>query len=142
LAEAFPRPLAVINTRLVQRSLSQQAVRTNRVIITATRSGNEQNYTRFGEYLAEAITNPEADLDKDGQVSLLEAFLIASPPGRRVLQLEGALATEHALFDDNGDGQGTPAEWFRACARPGSPTDQSRGGWDLAQQFHLVPTRS
>ena len=47
-----------------------------RVIITATRSGYEVNATRFGGYLAQAIADPAADLDKDGQTSLLEAYQI------------------------------------------------------------------
>jgi len=34
----------------------------------------EQNYSRFGGFLAEAIGGSEADLDKDGQTSLLEAL--------------------------------------------------------------------
>ena len=49
-----------------------------KVIITAAKSGHELNFARYGQYLAEAIADPRADLDKDGQVSLLEAFLTAS----------------------------------------------------------------
>ncbi len=45
-----------------------------------------------------------ADLDKDGQVSLLEAFLIASRRTLEFYKVEGRIATEHALIDDNGDG--------------------------------------
>ena len=56
----------------------EQAVGPDRVIITATRSGEERNYARFGQYFAEALGDPQSDLDKDGEVSLLEAFLAAS----------------------------------------------------------------
>ena len=85
----------------------------NRVVVTATRSGDEQNFARFGQYLAEAIADPRADLDKDGQVSLLEAFLTASSRVDEYYRTRSQLATEHALLDDNGDRLGTPADWFR-----------------------------
>src|ERR1019366_3632334 len=86
---------------------------TNRVIITATRSGSEVNATRFGGYLARAIADPAADLDKDGQTSLLEAYLDASRRVALFYKEQGRLMSEHALLDDNGDGLGTPPEWFR-----------------------------
>lgn len=84
-----------------------------RVIITATRSGYEVNVTRFGGYLAHAIADPSADLDKDGQTSLLEAFLMASRQTADFYKEQGRLMTEHALLDDNGDGLGTPPDWFQ-----------------------------
>src|SRR5947209_9960055 len=34
---------------------------------------------KIGQYFAEALTNPQANLDKDGPISLLETFLNASP---------------------------------------------------------------
>jgi hypothetical protein len=84
-----------------------------RVIITATRSGYEANATHFGDYLARAIADPSADLDKDGQTSLLEAFLLASRQTADFYKEQGRLMTEHALLDDNGDGLGTPPDWFQ-----------------------------
>ena len=108
------------------------------MVITATRSGSEQNYARFGHYLSEAIADPTADLDKDGQTSLLEAFLIASRRTKEFYDNEGRLATEHALIDDNGDGLGTPPDWFRGIravkrAKEGAALDGLR-----AHQFHLA----
>jgi hypothetical protein len=109
-----------------------------RVIVTATRSGYEENYTRFGQYISEAMVDPASDLDKDGQVSLLEAFLAASGRVQEFYKDDGRLMTEHALLDDNGDGLGTPADWFRGIravkrARDGAPPDGAR-----ANQFFLV----
>ncbi len=85
----------------------------NRVIITATRSGHELNFSRFGGFLAQAIASPAADLDKDGQTSLLEAYLLASRQTQEWYKEQGRLATEHALIEDTGDGLGTPAQWFQ-----------------------------
>ena len=42
------------------------------MIVSATRSGNEQNYARFGKFLAEALADPK-NLDRDGQISLLRS---------------------------------------------------------------------
>ncbi len=89
----------------------------NRVVITATKSGAEQNYTRFGEYLSQAISDHSTDLDHDDCVSILEAFLAASNRVAQFYENEGRLASEQALLDDNGDGRGTPAAFYRG-ARP------------------------
>ncbi len=85
----------------------------DRVIIAATESGDEVNYARFGEQFAEAATATEADIDRDGRTSLLEAALFAAQKARTFYEEAGRMATEHALIEDNGDGKGTPAEWFR-----------------------------
>ena len=106
------RPLAVIDCASASGPFINSLSGPNRVIITATRSGSEVNATRFGGYLAKAIADPAADLDKDGQTSLLEAFLLASRETQQFYREAGRLATEHALLDDNGDGLGTPADWF------------------------------
>lgn len=136
--QPFHRPLALINSASASGPFINKLSAPGRVVVTATRSGYEQNYARFGRYLADAITDPQADLDKDGQTSLLEAFLIASRRVREFYQLEGRLATEHALIDDNGDGLGTPADWFRGIravkkAKDGAALDGLR-----AHQFHLL----
>lgn len=49
-----------------------------RVIITATRTGAERFATLFGGYFTEAFTVESADADKDGRISVLEAFQYAS----------------------------------------------------------------
>src|ERR1019366_7106008 len=100
------RPLAVIDCASASGPFINALSGPNRVIITATRSGSEVNATRFGGYLAKAIADPAADLDKDGQTSLLEAFLLASRETQQFYREAGRLATEHALLDDNGDGLG------------------------------------
>ncbi len=89
----------------------------NRIIITATKSGSEQNYSRFSEYLSRSISDPSTDLDHDDCVSILEAFLAASNRVAQFYENEGRLASEQALLDDNGDSRGTPAAFYRG-ARP------------------------
>ena len=91
----------------------------NRIVITATRSGNEQNATVFGEHFVKAITEPAADSDKNGRTSLLEAFNYATKVTADWYKQKDRLATEHALIDDNGDGAGheQPASGDGALAR-------------------------
>lgn len=89
----------------------------NRIVITATKSGAEQNYSRFSEYLSKAISDPSNDLDHDDCVSILEAFLAASNRVAQFYENEGRLASEQSLLDDNGDSRGTPAAFYRG-ARP------------------------
>ncbi len=85
----------------------------NRIVVTATKSGAQLNFARFGGYLAEAISDPSLDLDKDQQTSLLEAFIGASSRTQEFYLQGTRLATELAMVDDNGDGLGTPADWFQ-----------------------------
>lgn len=77
-----------------------------RVVVTATRNGQEQNATRFPEHLIAALASPDADGDQNGRVSVLEAFDFASRLTARQYKDAGRLATEHALLDDSGDGVG------------------------------------
>jgi hypothetical protein len=77
-------------------------------------------------------------VDKDGQVSLLEAYLTACRDLDEYYKQEARLATEHALVDDNGDGLGTPANWFRGIVA----TQRAKDGTSLdgirAHQLCLV----
>ena len=77
-----------------------------RIVVTATRSGNEQNATVFAEHFIAALSDDAADADKNGRVSVLEAFNYASKLTADWYKQKNRLATEHALIDDNGDGTG------------------------------------
>ena len=132
------RPLVVIQCASASGPFLSALSAPGRVIITATRSGYEVNATHFGGYFAHAIADPAADLDKDGQTSLLEAFLLASRQTADFYKEQGRLMTEHALLDDNGDGLGTPPDWFHGVraiktAAGGKSVDGVR-----AQQIMLV----
>jgi hypothetical protein len=138
--EPLSRPLVVINAFSSSGPFINALSAENRVIVTATRSGTEQNYSRFGDYLSRSIGDASADIDHDGEVSILEAFLAASAGVRDFYQSSGRIATEHALIDDNGDALGTPATAFRAVrviAKPSNPEQTTDGA--LAGQIALSP---
>lgn len=80
--------------------------RAGRVIIAATKSGEERNATVFMRFFAEALADPAADQDKNGLVSALEAFRYAAQRVAKFYESAGRLATEHPQLEDNGDGTG------------------------------------
>jgi hypothetical protein len=134
----FHRPVIVINGTSASSPFINKLSAPGRVIVTATKSGYEQNYARFGQFIAAAIADPAADLDKDGQTSLLEAFIMASRRVTEFYESEGRLATENALLDDNGDHLGTPAEFFRGVRAVKQPAGGGSVDGRRAHQVHLV----
>jgi hypothetical protein len=74
----------------------------NRVVITATKSSFERNESKFAQFFADALSKDVADTDKDGRVSLLEAFRYAVIETKRVYETDTRLQTEHAQLDDMG----------------------------------------
>lgn len=134
----FRRPVAVIAAFSSSGPYIARLAGGDRVIVSATKSGDEINYSRFGQFVSEAIGDTGADLDKDGQTSLLEAWLTASRKVEDWYKGEGRLATEHALLDDNGDGKGTPADWFRGIRAVKKAKDGTSRDGNRAHQFHLI----
>jgi hypothetical protein len=141
LAEALKpiqRPVVFINSTSASAPFINALSGTNRVIITATRSGHEENYARFGSYIGKAIADLTCDLDKDGQVSALEAFLMASRRVDDFYKGEKRLSTEHALLDDNGDGKGTPATFYSGVRPAKKPDEAANVDGFRAHQIHFI----
>ncbi len=132
------RPTAVVNCAAASAPFLAALARPNRVIIAATKSGAEQNFARFGDFLSQTIADPKADLDKDDQTSLWEAYLAAARRTAEFYSTDGRLLTEHALLDDSGDGLGVRADQFRGLV----PIEETADGRPLdgqhAHQWHLV----
>lgn len=72
-----------------------------RVVVTATRSSFERNETLFGRHFVQGLAAGEADADKDGRISVLEAFTFASREVARAYETEKKLLTEHATLSDS-----------------------------------------
>jgi hypothetical protein len=81
----------------------------NRVIVTATKTGTEKNATVFARYWVEALNDPAADTDKNETVSALEAFRYADQKTARFYETQKRIATEHAMLEDTGKGEGVRA---------------------------------
>ena len=76
-----------------------------RVVITATSSAGQRFHTVFPEGFVQAFANDASDLDKDGRISLLEAFTYASRQVKQHYEQANTMVTEIAMLDDNGDGK-------------------------------------
>jgi len=76
------RPVIVINCASSSAPFVNAISGPNRTVVTATKDGGQVRFSRFSDALSAAISGTEADLDQDGQVSLLEACALAN---RRVL---------------------------------------------------------
>ena len=98
-----------VNTASASGPFIEKLSGDGRTVVTATRSGGERNAAIFGGYFVEAFAGgqDEADQNKDSRVSMLEAFTYARLRVEQSYAADGLLATEHALLDDDGDGEGT-----------------------------------
>jgi hypothetical protein len=107
LINAIPaRRVVIFNMASASGEFVKPLAAKGRVIVTATRSGQEQNAARFAEHFISALTNQETDADQNGRISVLEAFNYATLQVASHYSRAGRLATEHALLEDNGDGVG------------------------------------
>lgn len=81
----------------------------NRVVITATNSYAQRFHTVFPDAFIQALTSAEADADKNGRISLLEAFTYASRLVALHYEQTDHMSTETAVIEDTGDGKGRSA---------------------------------
>ncbi len=130
--DKYSRPVVIVLCCSSSGPFIKELAGRDRVVVTATKSGSELNYSRFAEYLSRSIADLRFDLDHDEQISLLEAFLSASKQVEQFYQGEGRLTTEHALLDDNGDQLGTNATFYRGIRAVKSGKD-SKGGKEKIQ---------
>lgn len=101
------QPLALVNAASASGAFIGPLSGPNRVIITATRDLRQDNRTVFAGFFVEAFESATADLDKNGRVSLLEAYRHAREQVTRFYENDGRLLTETSLLDDDGDGEGS-----------------------------------
>ncbi|MBL8235936.1 MAG: hypothetical protein JNM66_00850 [Bryobacterales bacterium] len=100
---------AVINTTSCSGASIDMLRRDNRVIVSATKAATERLATQFARFWVEAMRNPEADTDKNEVVSVLEAYRFADKKTVGFYETQKRLATEHAMLEDTGKGNGVRA---------------------------------
>jgi hypothetical protein len=98
----------VVNTTSCSGGSIAALTRHNTVLVTSTRSGSEKNLTHMAGFFVDALKNNNADLDKNGRISLLEAFNYAARRVEEYYEKEGLLQTEHPVLEDDGDGAAHP----------------------------------
>ena len=110
LLDAFAeQQVTFVNTASASGPFIEKLSGSGRTVMTATKTGLERNASVFGGFFVAAFADGEgeADQNKDRRVSMLEAFTYARAKAVQSYEAEGLLTTEHALLDDNGDGEGT-----------------------------------
>lgn len=110
LLDTLAARLVVINTTESSFPFLEQLSRMGRVVITATDSAQQRFATVFPEYFIRSLADLSSDLDKNGRVSIWEAFAAASAGVKQHYEQRGQLSTERPLIDDNGDGIGREAD--------------------------------
>ena len=110
LLDTLPGRAVFVNTTASSFPFLAKLAKEGRIVITATASPVQRYDTVFPRFFVGAFGDVGADTDRDGRVSVWEAFSSASAQVRRWYQLEGRLATERALIDDSGDGVGADAD--------------------------------
>jgi hypothetical protein len=109
LLKPLPGQIVIVDTTAASFPFLEHLAGARRIVITATDSVLQRFDTIFPEYFVRALTDAAADIDKNGRISVWEAFTAASMGVRRYYTQRGQLATERALIDDNGDGVGREA---------------------------------
>ncbi len=110
---ALVKPVAgrvvFVNTTPASAPFLKALAGPNRVTITATDQPAQKYDTTFADAFVQALGAAAADTDKDGRISMWEAFAYASRLVRQAYEQKGLLQPEHAALDDDGDGTGRQA---------------------------------
>ena len=131
------RSVLIINMASSSAPFVSKLSSPNHIILSATRSGSEYNSTQLANFLSKNIINPEADLDQDGQTSLLEAWLYSTRELADHYKQDGRLQTEHSILDDNADGKGTQPKAFVGILPKDTSEESKIPDGFRAHQHHL-----
>jgi hypothetical protein len=121
LLQPLAARLVFVDTTSVSFPFMRKLAGPGRIVVTATDSTAQEFETVFAEWFVKALTEMAADTDKNGRISLFEAFTYASAGVRRWYDEQNQLPTERPLLDDDGDGVGREAQG------PGSDGMLARG---------------
>ncbi|MES3032508.1 MAG: hypothetical protein V4813_00775 [Gemmatimonadota bacterium] len=121
LAPATAPTIAFIHTGSASGEFATELAGPRRIVITATKSAKEQNETIFPGPFVRALTTDTGDTDKDGRVSLLEAFTYAQAEVEQVFAKGSLLPTEHPLLADGAEGGRARTFYLAAAGGSGAP---------------------
>lgn len=102
--------LVFVDTTGASYPFLRRLAASGRIVLTAADSAGQRFDTVFPEFFVKAFADPAADVDKNGRVSVWEAFSYASAAVRQWFEQHGQLATERPLLDDTGRGVGREAQ--------------------------------
>lgn len=97
--------IVFVNTASSSGAFQSALAGPGRTIVTATRTGGERNEPRFTEHFVAAWTDEAADSDRNGRVSVFEAFEYARLRVEASYSQTGHIPTEHPTLDDGSEGK-------------------------------------
>jgi hypothetical protein len=98
----FPRQRVVfVNAASASGDFAGALAGPGRLVVTATRTAIERNETTFATPFVQGLVGNGADADKDGRVSVLEAFAYAKKEVARAYETDNRMLTEHATLSDS-----------------------------------------
>jgi hypothetical protein len=104
LGKLSAQRVAFVNTTSSSGAFLPGVAAPGRVVVTATKTGGERNETQFPEHFVAAFNDNAADRDRNGHVSIGEAFEYAKAKVVQAFQQKGLLLTEHATMDEGAGG--------------------------------------
>jgi hypothetical protein len=90
-----------VNAASASGDFAGALARPGRLVVTATRTAIERNETTFAAPFVQGLVGSSADSDKDGRVSVLEAFSFAKKEVARAYETDNRMLTEHATLSDS-----------------------------------------
>jgi hypothetical protein len=106
------RRVTFINTASSSGAFVEPLKSPARTIVTATRTGGERNEPRFAEYFVESLGQEGTDRDRNGRISILEAFDYAQAKVKETYEQAGHIQTEHAVLEDGAEGKLAAAQFM------------------------------
>jgi hypothetical protein len=98
----FPKQTVVfVNASSASGDFVTQLMQPGRIVVTATKTAMERNESVFASQFSRALSTDEADSDKDGRISVLEAFEFTKKEVARFYENEKKLQTEHPQLSDS-----------------------------------------
>lgn len=97
--------IVFVNTTSASGPFADALKKSGRTIITATARAGENEDTRFAEFFVDALSNDDADRDRNGRVSVGEAFDYAVQKTKEAYDKGGHMQTEHARLEDGNQGK-------------------------------------
>lgn len=111
--DAIPARLVFINASSSSFPFVSALAGKNRIIIAATDSAAQKYTTMFPQYFIEALDQvPKADSDKNGRLSVWEAFTYAGQAVKQAFDQKGTLVTERSVIEDGASGMLAKTTFF------------------------------
>lgn len=101
LAPFRSQQVVFVNTATGSGDFVSTLAAPGRVVVTATRSAMERNASEFLQHFTAALISDDADADKDGRLSVLEAFRFARTEVAKSYERTNRMLTEHAVLSDS-----------------------------------------